>query len=167
MSFFQIGSIFITLAAVFSYINYRFIRLPTSIGVMLISIVVSMALICTEFFGINLHAPAAALVEQIDFNKVLLHALLAFLLFAGALQLDLSDLAKQWLPISVLASVGTIVSTFIIAGTIWLVAHFLNLALPWIECLLFGADLTDRSDFRAGAAEISQGRDEPAIADGG
>jgi CPA1 family monovalent cation:H+ antiporter len=78
-------------------------------------------------------------MARIDFNAVLLHGMLAFLLFAGSLHVDLSDLGKEWLPISLLAVVGTAASTFIVGGLMWGVLWALGLGVPVLDCLLFGA----------------------------
>ena len=82
---------------------------------------------------------AATLVSQIDFNQVLLHGMLAFLLFAGSIQVSLEELAREWLPVALLAIFGTVVSTCIVAGVTWLVLGWLGLGIPFLHSLLFGA----------------------------
>ena len=139
MTFLQVASILITLTALFSFINYRWIRLPTTIGVMLIAMITSLALIAIGSFEHSFRDRAAALVAGIDFENLLLHCMLAFLLFAGALHLDVNELARQWLSISVLAIVGTVASTFLVATGLHVTMGWLNISLPMIHCLLFGA----------------------------
>lgn len=85
MNIFEIIALLMTLTAVFSYVNYRLIRLPTPIGLMLISLLFSLALIFSEYLGFGLKARAAEFMSQIDFNQTLMRGMLSFLLFAGAL----------------------------------------------------------------------------------
>ena len=142
MGLFEIITILITLTALFSFINYRYIRLPATIGVMVIALVMSLALIGLSHageWGENLAEQAGELLNSIDFNEAFLHGMLAFLLFAGALHIDLSDLASQKWAISSLATVGVVVSTFIVAGLTHLVLGFVGFEVPFLFCLLFGA----------------------------
>src|SRR4051794_12882708 len=120
MTFFQIASLLITLAALFSYVNYRYIHLPTTIGVMLISLVCSLLLIALGQVVPGIRPQAAQLVSGIDLHQTVLHGMLAFLLFAGSLHLDLDELKRVWDGIAVLAVFGTVVSTFLVAGLSWL-----------------------------------------------
>jgi CPA1 family monovalent cation:H+ antiporter len=139
MSLFNIASLLIVLAALFSYVNYRYLKLPTTVGLMLISLVMSLALIGLSRVGFDLERRAEELLGTIDFNETLMHGMLSFLLFAGALHINLDDLAKQKWVISVLATTGVITSALIVAALTWLMAELLGLHLPWIYCLLFGA----------------------------
>ena len=139
MSIFSLISILITLAAVLSYVNYRYIRLPTTIGVMLVSLLASLVLIIVGPYAGGFREQAATLVGQIDFNQIVLHGILAFLLFAGSIHVSLEDLGREWLSISLLAVVGTLVSTFIVGGVTWLVLGWLGVGIPFLHALLFGA----------------------------
>ncbi|HZZ44545.1 MAG TPA: sodium:proton antiporter [Tepidisphaeraceae bacterium] len=141
MDFFEIVSILIVLAALFSYINHQYIRLPTTIGVMFIALVASLALIALGHITVigDFRQHARHLMAGIDFNKVLLHGMLAFLLFAGSLHVDLGDLAKEWLPITSMALLGTLLSTFIVGILLWLALPLLHLDIPLLSCLLFGS----------------------------
>lgn len=139
MKLFNILAILITLSAVFSYINHRFIRLPTTIGVMAISLLASLGLIALGSFGFGLQENARILLNSIDFDETLLHGMLSFLLFAGALHVNLGDLSRQKYIISTLATLGVIGSTFIIGFASWWVLGWLGISLPFIYCLLFGA----------------------------
>src|SRR3954471_23792426 len=98
MSPFQIIAILVSLAAAFSYINFKFLKLPNTVGVMLLALIMSVVLIVAGRYEIGFRGYAANLVSGINFEKVLLHGILSFLLFAGSLQLDLNDLKKEWLP---------------------------------------------------------------------
>jgi CPA1 family monovalent cation:H+ antiporter len=114
MNFFSLISILITLAAVSSYFNYRYIKLPTTIGVMLVALVASLTLIIIGPYTSGVREQAASLVSRIDFDKVVLHGMLAFLLFAAAIHVKLDSLGREWLSIALLAVVGTLMSTFIV-----------------------------------------------------
>lgn len=136
----DVSALLLSLAAVFSYINYRYVRLPTTIGLMLIALVVSLGIIFLARVG--LHYPetwARHVLDSIDFNVTLLHGMLSFLLFAGALHVNLEDLSKQKWPIVILASIGVLTSTFIIGGLGWWLLGLLGLHIDFIYCLLFGA----------------------------
>ena len=140
MGWFQLLALLIVLAALNSYINFRYVRLPATIGVMLIALAVSLALIGLSKLGLlDAHRRLAHAVERIDFDALLLHGMLAFLLFAGALHVDLSDLARDWVMISLLAVAGTLVSTFIVGGATFFMVRGLGFELPMMWCLLFGA----------------------------
>ncbi|MGA9032503.1 MAG: sodium:proton antiporter [Sulfuricaulis sp.] len=139
MSFFSLVSILISLAAVSSYINYRYIKLPTTVGVMLVALVASLALVLIGPYAEGFREQAATMVSQIDFNQVVLHGMLAFLLFAGAIHVKLEDLGREWLPISLLAIFGTLFSTFVVGGVTWLVLGWLGLGIPFLYALVFGA----------------------------
>jgi CPA1 family monovalent cation:H+ antiporter len=139
MSFFSLVSILITLAAVTNYVNYRYIKLPTTIGVMLVALVASLTLILIGPYAGGIREQAATLVSRIDFDQVVLHGMLAFLLFAAAIHVKFEDLGREWLPISLLAVFGTLFSTFVVGGVTWLVLGWLGLGIPFLHALLFGA----------------------------
>ena len=139
MKLFNILAILVTLAAGFSYVNHRYIRLPNTIGLMFISLLVSLGLIALSPLGLGLEEDARDLLENIDFDETLLHGMLSFLLFAGALHVNLADLAKQKWFIGTLATFGVIGSTFIIGFISWWLLSAMGFELPLIYCLLFGA----------------------------
>jgi CPA1 family monovalent cation:H+ antiporter len=134
------ASVLITLAALFSYVNYRFLRLPSSIGLMLSALVTSLAAVALGEFGSHtLENLAHHALANFDFDRTLMHGMLSFLLFAGALHINLNDLAQQKWPVGFLASLGVVISTLIIGyATYWLFG-LLGHAIPLIYCLLFGA----------------------------
>lgn len=129
----------ITLAAVFSYINYKTLKLPTTIGILVLSLAASLMIIGSEFLGFHLEEPAVKILESIDFNEALMNGMLSALLFAGALHVHLDQLAKQKWVVLTLASVGVITSTFVIGYVSFYVFEWLGMGLPLIYCLLFGA----------------------------
>jgi len=139
MDAFSIVAVLVVLAALFSFINYRFIRLPTTIGVMLTALVVSLGLVLLERFGVPLRDHAERLLDRVDFDRAVLHGMLGFLLFAGALHIDLNDLIEHKWTIGVLATVGLFVSTCLIGTATWFVAGLLGTVVPVGYCFLFGA----------------------------
>jgi CPA1 family monovalent cation:H+ antiporter len=140
MGIFDVTAILVTVAAAFSFINYRFIKLPAAIGLMLIALVMSLGLIALAMLGFpGLEQAVERFVLRIDFNETLMHGMLSFLLFAGALHVNLNDLAKQKWVIGTLATVGTVSSTFVVGALFWQLASALGLPVPFTYCLLFGA----------------------------
>ena len=139
MKLFNILAILITLSAGFSYLNHRFIRLPNTIGLMVIALLVSLGLAALGPLGFGLREDAHRLLASIDFDETLLHGMLSFLLFAGALHINLENLARQKYIIGLLATLGVLGSTVIIAFISRWVLALLGIDLPMIYCLLFGA----------------------------
>lgn len=140
MAIFDVTAVLVTIAAVFSFINYRFIKLPAAIGLMLIALLISLGLIGLAALGFpGLEQAVERLVLRIDFNETLMHGMLSFLLFAGALHVNINDLAKQKWVIATLATVGTVSSTFVVGLLFWILASTLGMDIPLVYCLLFGA----------------------------
>jgi CPA1 family monovalent cation:H+ antiporter len=140
LSVLEISAIFLSITALLTYLNHRFIGLPTTIGVMVISMLLSIVAIFLGFLGVDeLIDYEVSLLDQLDFTEVLLDGMLSMLLFAGALHVNVSDLRRYKLPIGILACVGTLLSTVIIAGALYLVLPLLGFELGFIWCLLFGA----------------------------
>ncbi len=139
MNVFHIIALLITLAAIFSYVNARWIRLPTTIGLMCISLVFSIGLIVAGHLGLDLAARADLIITGIDFNKTLMQGMLSFLLFAGALHLNLDNLLEQKWAIGTFASVGVILSTVLIGIATYGILGWMGQPLPFVYCLVFGA----------------------------
>lgn len=139
MDLFEIIASLLTLTAIFSFINYKFIRLPNTIGLMLIGLLFSLGLIGGEQFIPEINLLARELLTSIDFNKTLLHGMLSFLLFAGAMHVNINNLRDQYRVIGALASIGVIISTILIAALFWLLASLFGYQLPILYALLFGA----------------------------
>ena len=128
-----------TITAVFGYVNERFIKLPTPIGVTLVGLLISLSIL---IFGEGIRPEAAYFLASLNFNALVLEGMLSFLLFAGALTVNLEDLTKQKWPILILATVGVVASTFIVGTLMYFTLGFLGLNLPYIYALLFGALIT-------------------------
>ena len=139
MNLFNILAVLITLTAFFSYINHRFIGLPVTIGVMLIALSLSLALNLLGILGLDLKDPAEVLLDSIDFSKTLFQGMLCFLLFAGALHINIDDLMKRKWSIGTLATFGVLISTFLVSTLMWWVSGWLGIQISYIYCLLFGA----------------------------
>ncbi len=137
MRLFDIIAILISLSAVFSWLNYRVLKLPTAIGLMLSALLMSLVLQLPIFGG--LEHQAEAMLASIDFDQTLLHGMLSFLLFAGALHVNLNDLAQQRWVIGVLSTVGVVGATFLIGGGVYYLFAWLAIDVPFIYCLLFGS----------------------------
>ena len=136
----NLAAILITLSALFSYINHRFIGLPTTIGVMLIALLLSLVLILIGWLGFTrLEDVAERALLAVDFDETLMHGMLSFLLFAGALHIDLGNLREQKWLITSLATIGILLSTAIVGVLSWLALDWLGIGIPFIYCLLFGA----------------------------
>ena len=140
MEMLDLAALLLTLAAIFSYINFRFLKLPTTIGIMLIAMLISISLVVLGHCGFeSIQNKATVVLEGIDFNKALMHGMLSFLLFSGALHVNLEDLAQHKWIISILATFGVVMSTFIVGSIAWIVFWLIGLKLPFIYCLLFGS----------------------------
>ena len=140
MNLFEITAVLMVLTAMFSYVNYRVLRMPTTIGVMFIALVSSLGFVALGWLGMDIgQAGVARMLAAVDFNQALLHGMLSFLLFAGAMHIKLDDLTSQKWAITVLATAGVITSTFIVGGLTWVVLNFLDIPISFIYSLLFGA----------------------------
>ncbi|CAN5708017.1 sodium:proton antiporter [soil metagenome] len=132
-------ALLLTLTGAFAYINYRFLKLPLSVGVMGLSLTLSLLLIAGEHLGLPLRGWATDTVGHIDFSETLLDGMLSFMLFAGALHIDLDELREQKVTVAILATIGVLVSTVLVGFSSWLIFRLLGLSLPVLACLTFGA----------------------------
>ncbi len=132
-------AILISLAAIFSYINYRYLKIPSTIGLLAIALLMSLGIVVLGKMGFPIEAHAKTLLKGIDFNEALMQGMLSALLFAGALHVHLEELAKQKWVVAILASVGVIASTFMVGYASFYIFGFLGLDIPLIYCLLFGS----------------------------
>jgi len=136
MSLLQIASLLIVLAGAFGAINYLFLRLPSSIGILVVALLASFAIIATDaiFPSLTVEEQIRAQVLELDFSDALLEGMLGLLLFAGALHVKLSDLRKSWLVIFLMATIGVGISTAIVGfGFSWITG------MPLMVALVFGA----------------------------
>lgn len=139
MHLFDLAAIVITAAAIFAWINHRWLRMPTTLGVMLLGLMLSLALVLMRRYGFDFASDVEAMLHQIDFDEALLHGILSFLLFAGALHVDLESLRQHRWIVATLASVGVLISTVVLGVGAWCVFTVMGIPLPLVWCLLFGA----------------------------
>ncbi len=132
-------TLLVCLSALFSYLNYRFLKLPMAIGLMAISLGMSLLLVLLGRFGIGIEGEATAFIQSIDFHETLMHGMLSFLLFAGALHFNVHDLFHQKWFIGTLASLGTLLSTLLVGILSYGIFGLMGLDFPMLYCLLFGA----------------------------
>ncbi|WP_235902897.1 cation:proton antiporter [Sandarakinorhabdus oryzae] len=137
---FDAAAILIVLAATLGYLNHRVLRLPSSVGLTLMGAVASLLVILIDRLGGSMLAPQLnAFLNGIDFHETLMDGMLSFLLFAGALHVDWTEMRRGRWPILVLSTVGVLLSTAIVGyGFQWLLGLF-GIALPILWCLVFGA----------------------------
>ncbi|MGD8290006.1 MAG: sodium:proton antiporter [Gemmatimonadota bacterium] len=139
MTAFDVVAALVTMAAVFAWVNHRYIRLPTTIGLLVISLVLSLVLVVLEGTGVLHVNGLVSLVEGIDFDQAVLHGMLGALLFAGALHVELGDLLSQKVPIVTLATVGVVTSTTVVGLLAMPLFGWLGFTVPLAYTLLFGA----------------------------
>jgi CPA1 family monovalent cation:H+ antiporter len=132
-------SVLIVLASFFAYLNLRYLKLPSTIGVMIIAMVSSILLVITGSIFPKTFIHFSTLLQSVDFTEVLMGAMLNFLLFAGAIHINLTDLKEQRGPVITFATVGIVISTFTVAVLLYYIAPVLNIQIPFIYCLLFGS----------------------------
>lgn len=132
-------SVLIVLSAIFAYINARFLKLPGTIGIMLIALMVSLGLFATNNIFPNTFDKVSVFLQEFDFTDVLMGAMLNFLLFAGAIHINIGDLKEQRIPVIVFSTVGVLLSTIIVGVITYYLLNWLNMGVPLIQCLVFGA----------------------------
>jgi CPA1 family monovalent cation:H+ antiporter len=137
----NVAALLLVLTALLAYLNARFLKLPTTIGLMVTSLVLSLALVGLDAFGLagSLHEREGALLHSINFSELLMQGMLSILLFAGALHVDVVALRDYRWQVALLAFAGTALSTALVGGALWGVLGLIGLAVPLIDCLLFGA----------------------------
>ena len=141
LSAFDLIAVLLVLTAAFAWINHRFIRLPHSIGLLVMGLGASLVLIAVELSvpHVPLYADLARVIRQIDFQGAVLNGMLAFLLFAGALHVDLTALRNRAWVVGSMATIGTLISTVIVGFGFWLAASALGYPMPLAWALVFGA----------------------------
>lgn len=139
MDLFTIVSILMVLVSIFAYLNTRFLKLQTTIGTMIISILFSVGILGLSKLFPDLIKFEKNIVGEIDFQNLLLDGLLSFMLFAGALHVNFSDLKSQKWKIVVFSSLGVLISTALVGGIFFWIMQWVGILLPITHCLLFGA----------------------------
>jgi CPA1 family monovalent cation:H+ antiporter len=139
MSIFAIITLLTVISALFSYINVRFLKLPTTIGLMIMAMIFTVGISISSLFTDFILTNAVSIISSIDFKEVLLDIMLSFLLFAGALHTNLSHIKEQRYPILMFATVGVLVSTFLIGTIAFYLLNYMGLPITYLQALLFGA----------------------------
>jgi len=141
MDLIDVAAVLLSLAALFGYVNHRFFKLPATIGMMVITLTISAVLLIVDnrFPDIGLGEMIRSRVGAIEFHTTLLHGMLSFLLFAGALHINLDELLERKWAIGSLATLGVALSTLIVGGCSYLFFGLLDLSIPLMTCLVFGA----------------------------
>ncbi|MBU2996024.1 sodium:proton antiporter [Cellulophaga baltica] len=139
MDYFVITAILVFLSAMFGYINVRFLKLPNTIGLMLITIVFTLAIFGLSYFDDTLLNAEKYIITQIDFKAVLLDVMLSFLLFAGALHTNFEQLKIQRGPILLFSTLGVLVSTFLVGTVVFYLLKIFSFDVDYVYCILFGA----------------------------
>jgi monovalent cation:H+ antiporter, CPA1 family len=139
MTTLQILAVLLTITAMGSYVNARFIKAPATVGIMGFTLVLSLLALIGEAVGWLDLRLASSFVARLDFSELLLHGVLAFLLFAGALHINLTELKAVRGLVFTLATLGVALATVIIGSLVWLAAGWLGLPLTYLQALLFGA----------------------------
>jgi CPA1 family monovalent cation:H+ antiporter len=141
MTIFDIAAILIAMAAIAGYANHRLLRLPQTTGTLLIALVSSLVVVVVDRLlpDVQLQSAIEAFLRHIDFDQTLMRGLLCFLLFAGALHVDLEGLIDNRWAIGLLSTVGVVLSTAIVGGLTWLAFSLLGVRLDIWVCLTFGA----------------------------
>ena len=136
---FEICAIIIVLSALFGYVNVKFLKLPNTIGLMIVAIGFTAALYVSQFFTDRFINAADGFISQIDFQHVLLDIMLGFLLFAGALHTNFDQLKVQRWPVLIFSTLGVLASTFLCATLVYFIFRAIGIQTQYIHCLLFGA----------------------------
>ena len=141
LSLFEIAAMMLALSAFFGWVNHAFLKLPHTIGLLIMALVASLVLLGLEilFPALGLTDKFQSAIGQIDFNQTVMNGMLAFLLFAGALHVDMNFLKSRRWAIGLMATVGVLVSTAIVGTGFYLIAKLLGIDLPFIWALVFGS----------------------------
>lgn len=139
MTLFQISGIVLALVAGFGYINHRFIKLPDTLGATAVGMLASVLMVFYGQYDAGFTTHVRGVIANIEFSEVVFHGLLALLLFASSLHINLQDLRSKMLPIFMLATVGVLVSTVVVGMALHLALQFVGMDIPVLYCMLFGA----------------------------
>jgi len=132
-------AILLTVTAMASYINYRYVKLPSAIGLTIITLLASFVFIMLDKIGFRTRDFTQELLATIDFNSTVMGGMIGFLLFAGGLHINAIELFRHKWSIATLSTLGVIISTTIVGFTIWSISLFFDVSIDLYHCLLFGA----------------------------
>ena len=140
-SILELAATLLVLSALFGWLNHKFLPMPHTIGLLVMSVTASLVLVLADvvFPERHLYEDLTGALRQIDFTAVVMNGMLAFLLFAGSLHIDLGKLRSRAIPVAILACIGTVISTGVVAAGVWLAAQLVGHPFPFIWALVFGA----------------------------
>ncbi|OAQ41560.1 sodium:proton antiporter [Pedobacter psychrophilus] len=139
MSLYHTFSILIVVSAFFAYFNYRYLKLPSSIGLMLIALVSSICLVITGKLFNSALDDVTLFIRSFDFSDLVLGSMLSFMLFAGAIHINIDDLKKQKIPVMVFSTLSVLFSTFLVGSIAFFILPFFGFNISYVNCLLFGS----------------------------
>ena len=139
MQVYDLITIIIVLTALFGYVNFKFLKLPATIGIMIISIISSLVVVGLGGIFPQFFQKTIALISQVNFQAALMKVMLSFLLFAGAIHIDINKLRKERATVITFSTIGVLLSTIIVGALLYIVSKWLGFSIDFIYCLLFGA----------------------------
>lgn len=139
MEIYNYFTVIILLAAAFGYFNIRFLKLPRTIGVMIIALLTSLVIVLAASYFPDLFVQTKAMILSVDFYTVLMKIMLSFLLFAGSIHIKLNDIKAERAPILAFSTIGVLISTAIVGTIMYYLLQAFSIDVPFISCLLFGA----------------------------
>jgi CPA1 family monovalent cation:H+ antiporter len=139
IDFYGVFTLLMVLTAGSSYINFRYLKLPPTIGIMIIALICSVGLVFAGKISISFKSIPQSIITSVDFESLLMRVMLSFLLFAGGVHIDIQKLKKQMAAILTFATVGVIISTCVVSVLMYLTFTVFGLHVAFIYCLLFGA----------------------------
>jgi CPA1 family monovalent cation:H+ antiporter len=151
MDLFVIIALLVILSAFYSYINARFIKLPGTIGIVTIAIVISVITIVVDSLNPSIARYLTVLAKNINFSRTVLNIMLGFLLFSGSFSLNTKRLKKEMRPVFVLSTIGVILSTIIFGGLFYGITTLFHIHIPLVYCFLFGALISPTDPVAVGA----------------
>jgi len=139
MEIFHLFSLLIVLVAAFAYINYRYIKLPAAIGLMLVSLIFSLGLLILGYLDTGVTKQMQDWLGNFNFSELLLDSMLSFMLFAGAIHIRFEDLKQEKLSIIVFSTLSVVLNTIIVGSLFFYIFPMFGFDIPYIHCLLFGS----------------------------
>ena len=138
MTLLDIIAVLLTLSALLGFVNHRVLKLPHTIGMVIMALAASAIIVVLDLVwpGLQIAATVRRALLQIDFHEALMNGFLSALLFAGAVHIDLGELAQRKWAISLMATMGVLTSTFLVGTAMWFLGGLLGIRLPWLWWLV-------------------------------
>ncbi len=162
METFAAFSLLIVIAALFAYLNFRFVKLPAAIGLMFIALLFSVLLVAVGKVMPHLLGDMQSLVERLDISRLLMNNMLGFLLFAGAIHIKIDVLRQEKWAVMALSTVGVVTSTMLVGSLMYYLLHWFGIEMEFLHCLMFGA-LISPTDPIAVLGTLKEPTDPPSL----